>query len=210
MEIRRANSDDHQALYRITLETGASGEDATALFCEPNLLGNIYSIPYLNFSPELSFVVENEGEVLGYCIGTSDTKKFEGQLQSDWWPKLRHQYPKPDERTRSRWSDDEQEFAHIFDPPATPDYIADNFPAHLHMDLLPEIRVGGVGSKLLSHWFTNAFANGVTAGHLGAATDNHRGVKFWQAKGFCILNEIANLPRTDTIWMGRKIDGQPH
>ena len=45
MIIRRYRSGDLRDLYRICLRTGKSGDDATALYRDPDLLGHIYAAP---------------------------------------------------------------------------------------------------------------------------------------------------------------------
>lgn len=45
--LRPARETDRAALYRICLETGASGQDATHLYADPLILGHVYAGPYL-------------------------------------------------------------------------------------------------------------------------------------------------------------------
>jgi len=94
--IRRYRSGDFRDLYRVCLRTGKSGDDATPLYRDPDLLGHIYAAPYGLFEPALAFVVEDELGVGGYCLGALDTKAFEWRLEDRWWPSLRGRYPEPD------------------------------------------------------------------------------------------------------------------
>ena len=52
--VRPYHPADLDALYRVCLETGDAGRDATALYDDPTLLGHVYAAPYALFEPELA------------------------------------------------------------------------------------------------------------------------------------------------------------
>ncbi len=58
MIIRQAKPGDLESLYRVSLETGHLGEDASHLYADPRMMGHIYSAPYLKLEPDLAFVIE--------------------------------------------------------------------------------------------------------------------------------------------------------
>ncbi|MCD0159634.1 GNAT family N-acetyltransferase, partial [Deinococcus sp. 6GRE01] len=93
--LRSARETDRAALLSICLETGDSGQDATALYRDPVILGQVYAAPYLTFAPDFAFVLEDDQGVGGYVLGTPDTAAFEDTLEREWWPPLRLQYPDP-------------------------------------------------------------------------------------------------------------------
>ena len=87
MDIRLATTADQERLYEICVLTGDSGKDATGIFQEPDLLGDIWVGPYLQLSPEHCFVLQSDkGIPLGYCIATLDTEAFETVAAATWWP----------------------------------------------------------------------------------------------------------------------------
>lgn len=198
-EIRQARPEDLDAFYRIAIETGHLGKNARHLYTDPNMMGHIYSVPYLKFSPELAFVVEWRNRVVGLCVGTSDTRGFDAILESDWWPKLRSKYMKPNEKRRKNWTQDERRCQMIHVPEETPETVTSQFPAHLHMNLLPIIQGKGIGGLLLEKWMQRAMQLDVTAMHVGANAGNERAVMFWRKRGF---KELPS-PKSRTIWMGR-------
>ena len=61
--------------YRICLQTGAAGEDATGVIDE-ELLGHYYVAPYCQHDPALCFTLTFAGAPSGYIIGTADTSAF--------------------------------------------------------------------------------------------------------------------------------------
>ena len=56
--IRAYRPDDLAALYDICLTTGASGQDASALHSDPELVGHIYAAPYGVLEPDRVLVAE--------------------------------------------------------------------------------------------------------------------------------------------------------
>ena len=202
-KFRRATPDDLNAFYQVSLQTGHLGSDARHLYADPKLMGHIYSAPYLKFSPDLAMVVERHGQVLGFCIGAANTRDFERRLETGWWPSLRQTYQKPLTKKRSEWTADERRCQMIHVPEIAPQHVCKNFPAHLHMNLLPEIQGRGTGHELLQFWLEKAAELGVSAVHVGANVQNEKAVRFWQRQGFRNLVENAVPPGSRTVWLGR-------
>ncbi|WP_298976517.1 GNAT family N-acetyltransferase [uncultured Roseobacter sp.] len=201
IEIRKATPADADAFYRISLETGHLGGDATHLYADPKMMGHIYSAPYLRFEPDLAFVLGREKKVAGFCVGTADTSRFETLLEAEWWPPLRAQYPKPNQALRATWSADARRGHMIHMPETAPAEVAARFPAHIHLNLLPVLQGQGIGRRLLQHWVEVATQLGVTAVHIGANAKNPRALRFWRSQGF---DEIP-CPLSRTVWMGRNL-----
>jgi GNAT superfamily N-acetyltransferase len=201
IDIRQARSSDMDALYRISLETGHYGENASHLYADLQMMGHIYSAPYLLFEPDLTFVVVCDDQVVGFCVGTSDTAQFEARLDADWWPSLRKQYPKPNENMRSTWSADERRCQMIHVPDTTPRQVVEMYPTHVHMNLLPLIQGQRLGGLILQRWMQQAVQSGVTAVHIGANANNKRALQFWRKQGF----EGMAHPISRTVWMGRQL-----
>jgi len=72
--IRPYRDSDLDDLYRICLQTGDSGEDATSKFEDPRILGDVFAAPYGLFEPSLAFVAEDETGVGGYIVRALDTR----------------------------------------------------------------------------------------------------------------------------------------
>jgi ribosomal protein S18 acetylase RimI-like enzyme len=58
------------------------------------------------------------------------------------------------------------------------------YPAHLHIDILPEGQGQGWGRKLIETLTGRMRELGVSAVHLGVAPTNHRAIAFYEAVGF--------------------------
>ena len=115
--IRPYRPSDLDELYRICLLTGDAGQDATALYQDPRLLGHIFAAPYGVLEPALAFVAEDAAGVGGYIVGALDTQAFEERLESDWWPGLRGRYPDPAPGLPEGQRTPDQQLAHVIHRP---------------------------------------------------------------------------------------------
>jgi GNAT superfamily N-acetyltransferase len=195
--IRSYQPADLDALYDICLVTGASGQDATPLHNEGQLIGHIYAAPYAVLEPAQTFVAEDEEGVAGYIVGTFDTDAFSDRLERDWWPALRVRYAQPAfEPTEA----DRNRIATIMRPSPNPAGIVAAYPAHIHMNLRARLRGQGVGMALLRRWIAQAREAGVKGIHLGAGATNTGGIAFWQKGGFVPLERNER-----SVWFGMKL-----
>ena len=182
--LRRARPEDEQAFYDICLLTGDSGLDASALYQDPKLLGHVYAAPYLRFAPEFAFVLEDEQGVGGYVIAAPNSRAFEDTLEREWWPRLRQQYPDPANLPAEQRTPDQRLMNLIHHPHRTPDALQSEYPAHLHIDLLPRVQGGGNGKRLMLT-LLDALADADLAGvHLGVGGSNKNAVGFYRHLGF--------------------------
>lgn len=201
VSIRQVREDDLDAVYGVCLATGESGRDASLLYSDPQLIGNIYAAPYLVLEPQLAFVATDDEGVAGYVVGVADTQSWETKLERDWWPALRRRYTDPDERGRSEWTPEQRLMHLIHHPGAVPAAVCKLCPAHLHMNLLPRLQGQGVGLSLLDAWMTAARASGVRAAHVGVSPTNLKGTRFWMRAGFVEL--LRPHDSDGALWLGR-------
>ncbi len=190
MHIRPATPADRDALHDICLKTGDSGQDATHLYHDPELLGHVYAGPYLRFEPGLAFVLEDEQGVCGYVIGALDSRAFADALEREWWPALRRQYPPPQSAPAER-TPDERMANLIHHPHAVPEHLMSQYPSHLHIDLLPRAQGGGHGRRLMETLFTALREAGSPGVHLGVGGRNTGAQAFYRHLGFTELSRDA-------------------
>lgn len=190
LRVRPYAPKDRAALYRICLETGDSGADATALYHDPDLIGHVYAGPYGEFSPELAFVLEDaaSGEVCGYVLGVLDTAAFEDTLERAWWPPLRERYPLPATPPEAR-SPDEKLIALIHARRRSDAALLHDFPSHLHIDLLARAQGGGHGRRLIDALLARLRELGSPGVHLGVGARNVNAIGFYQHLGFRTLEQ---------------------
>ncbi len=205
--IRPARVDDpHEvsALYNICLRTGDCGQDATALYRDPRLLGEVYLGAYLRLAPTLAFVLTDEDDTpVGYTVGTVDTVAFDAECERLWWPALRDRYPLGESPGAPESEASESRDAALVDlihlPPLTDRETIRDYPAHLHIDLLPQAQGGGRGRRLIEHLLAVLHAGGAPGVHLNVAPANQRAIGFYEHLGFRRLD-----PRDDGL-LGRRL-----
>lgn len=68
---------------------------------------------------------------------------------------------------------------------------AQEYPAHLHIDLLPECQGQGVGTKLVEMLTGHLRRRGAAGLMLNVANDNERAIRFYGKCGFCVLGHTG-------------------
>jgi GNAT superfamily N-acetyltransferase len=192
--IRPCRADDLEALYDICLKTGENGGDASALFADPRILGEIYVAPYAALEPGHALVAEDAEGVAAYVVGTPDTRAFEARCEAEWWPPLRRRYADTAHvaswrRTRDQWS-----AYQIHHPLIAPQAVVDAAPAHLHIDLLPRAQGQGLGRALLDRWLAGVGGRC----HLACSAENPRALRFYDRYGWRRLEGVG--PKS-VVWM---------
>ena len=202
--IRPYGPADLDALYRICLLTGDKGQDATALYRDPRLLGHCFAAPYGLFEPSLAFVAEDTAGVGGYIVGALDSQAFEKGLESKWWPRLRTRYPDPPPGLPSQQWTPDQHVAHVIHHPwRTPDEVAGRYPSHLHINLLPRLQASGYGRQLINTLTAALRDHGSWGVHLYVTLGNGRAARFYRHIGF------TELPATGMHLFGMDLRNPP-
>jgi ribosomal protein S18 acetylase RimI-like enzyme len=179
--IRSFLPEDADALASICLRTAAAGGDATGVYSSDELMPDVFVRPYLAFEPALALVVEGAtGSPEGYIVGAGDTRAFVEWFREQWLPVLAERY------------------VHV-DPPTTVDEVVrhlgfvpermlipelDDYPAHLHIDLLPSLQGQGWGRRLIDAFVASLSARGIPGVHLAMDPANTAARAFYDRLGF--------------------------
>ncbi|MEU1971024.1 GNAT family N-acetyltransferase [Microbacterium sp. NPDC019599] len=179
--IRPFRPGDEPALAEICLKTADDGIDATGVLDDDGLWAELFVLPYVARHPDLAFVVEtDDGRVVGYVVGAPDTPEFEDWFAGEWWPGFADRWPRPEVETTRQ--DGILIYAYARRAGAEP--YAERYPAHLHIDLLPEAQGQGWGRRLIETLEGALRAKGVQALHLVASSGNTGAVAFYPRLGF--------------------------
>ncbi|MBX3009080.1 MAG: GNAT family N-acetyltransferase [Melioribacteraceae bacterium] len=184
--IRPYQKSDYAKLYEICLRTGDSGKDASGIYTDPLLLGHIYVAPYVIFHPELAFIITNNNIPIGYIVGTSDSTQFYQTTEQKWFPPLREKYPFPKESDSSA----DARIIRLIHKGHPPKAELLDYPAHLHIDILPEGQGHGLGKKLIHIFAEKLIELGVKALHLEVGKKNKNAQLFYEKVGFNIIKEF--------------------
>lgn len=177
--IRPYRSEDREALVEVCVRTADAGQDATGLFDDDELWGLIFAVPYVERHPDLAWVVESgDGTVVGYIVATDDTDGFERWFRDEWWPRFADRFPRP----AAASSREERIIAYAYERRSDA-AIAGEYPAHLHIDLLPEAQGQGTGRRLIQTLFAELRRRGVPGLHLGMDPANTAAAAFYERIG---------------------------
>lgn len=193
--IRKAKPSDAEAILDICVRTADAGRDGRSLYSDHRYPGLIWALPYLILNPETAFVLTRLSQVVGYAVGAADTVSFEAELERAWWPKLRRQF----EDRKPSAPGDKYVLDYIRSPETSPSDIVLRFPAHLHINLLPQAQGRRLGTTLLEQLLLSLKAAGVYGVHLGINHMNEPVADFYRKIGF---GEITRLP---SIVMAKEI-----
>ena len=181
--IRPYEPRDWDAVSHICVVTGEAGGDASGLYASDDLMPDIFARPYLLLEPELAFVVEDEQGVGGYILGAADTRVFARRYAAEWLPWFRLKY----QHTQPPVTKDDQ-MRHLgFTPERMLLPEIDEYPAHLHIDLLPRLQGQGIGRSLIRALVEALRQRSIHGLHLSLDAANSGAYAFYERLGFTPL-----------------------
>ena len=160
--------------------------------------------------------------VVGYIIGTPDTGTFVERYREEYLPTLSLPPAIANINVTTTTAADDGEgdelrrmFGRILlNPeemlqPAAPDFIP-RYPAHLHIDILPEFQGKGFGGRLMEIFLRGVRARGGGGGgggacgvHLGMRRDNVAAGRFYERCGFRVHEGLSD---EHTTWMVKELE----
>lgn len=173
-------------LYKICYKTGLNGETVEGHTDDIYKIGHYFAAPYLYHDLRFCFVATLNNIPEGYVVGTGDTVKYTGWLNSEWLPKVRKYYDFDKMKPLN-------EYDTFFNDVICKDTIIDeklkNYPSHLHIDLLPSLQGKGVGRKLMERFFNGCRNQNVKKVHLVVSKENTQACVFYKKIG---MHEVYN------------------
>jgi ribosomal protein S18 acetylase RimI-like enzyme len=197
--IRKYCDEDLSAVYKICVRTADSGGDARGLYSSDDLMGDLFVGPYLYLEPAMAFVLDDGFGAVGYIVGTSTTARFVSAYREQWIPRLADRYPKPPNPAITA---EGQMLALHYWPERMLLAELSDYPAHLHINLLPDYQGLGYGRELVETFLSAAGAAGAPAAHVVPLTANRRALAFYRHLGFI---EIPIVDPGPVTYLGRTI-----
>ncbi len=195
--LRPYRPSDAQALRDVCLRTAQTGGDATGQYVSDALMPDVFATPYVEFAPDLAFVLASTPEVgqrvQGYILGVADTARFVSWFRAAWVPKLalayEHVVP-PGTRCEL--------IRHLgFTPERMLIPELDRYPAHLHIDILPPLQRQGWGRALMNTLVAALRERRVPGLHLTMDAANVEARRFYDRLGFRELE--SSKPEAPTL-----------
>jgi hypothetical protein len=183
--IRSYRASDREAVRRLCCETGFLGEPIDPVYEDRQLFADFLTTYYTDWEPESSFVVEADGEICGYLLGSR--RPLRNQLYSFWqnvslFFKAISRYFRYNQRSRRfvGWT-----LTHGWrEVPAAPRRVP-----HFHINLLPEARKMSTTRGLMSAYLSYLYRCGEKRVYGQIVTfESRRGEKLFERYGFKVLN----------------------
>ena len=166
--------------------------------------------------PESCFVLDDgNGQAVGYLLGVPNTAAFVHKYKEEYLPYLQSQSfekPGPDEPTA--WKENLPNALRqiMFNPEGMlhreHPQLMEQWPAHLHIDVLPSNQKQGWGRRLIQQFCNMAKEQGAKGVHLLMAANNADAGKFYPRVGFSRFPYVLDSGASgedgrdaNTIWM---------
>jgi ribosomal protein S18 acetylase RimI-like enzyme len=187
--IRPYRDSDRADCFEICVRTAEVGGDARGMYSNDDLMPDIFFAPYVELHPDLAFVVDTGSRVSGYVIATANAREFVRKYRAELLPTFAAKYPFTDPSA----SHEAFMIGHGHNPERMLLPVLDEYPAHLHIDLLPALQGQGFGRRLIDTERAALAARGVPGVHLEMVTENVRARAFYDRLGFRELTSGGGL-----------------
>ena len=205
--IRPARPGDQAGAYYVCLKTGDFGRDGEPFYREdPEALGRIFVGPYLAYEPELSLILEDQQGICGCAFGAFDSRAFYDRYEKDWRQDLIAKFPMPQGDPR-HWTRVQTVYSWYHNPDYTMPEPYEEYPSHLHIDLLERAQGRGYGRRMMEMVMDQLRQRGSPGAHLGVSMLNLRALGFYQKLGFRELLRVVE-GKEGCIYMGKRLKAE--
>lgn len=197
--VRPYQKSDRECVRELCCETGFLGKEITPVFEDRELFADYLTRYYTDWEPESSFVLEQDGAVKGYLLGSylpRRQKIFNIYNNLSLFVRGMTRYPRYNKATR--------EFIHWVLSKASKEVpAAPRNSAHFHFNILPEAQGLAQAVALMNAYLDHLRKHGATSVYGQVVTfESRRGAKLFERYGFQVLERKE-------ITKYRKIHAEP-
>lgn len=201
---------DRAAVRRICFLTGFAGAPVDYQWADEDSFADMFTGYYTDHEPGSAFVVVTGGRVTGYLLGCRDSTLAWSPVE----PAVRHVVrrglafrPGTAGFVWRAVADAACDRVRHGIRPTDHAFADAAYPAHLHIDLLPEARGRGAGARLVQTWLDVLRRDGVPGCHLQTLYENTDAITFFEAVGFRRHGDPLLLPGQRSP-AGARVHGQ--
>jgi ribosomal protein S18 acetylase RimI-like enzyme len=188
---------DRSRVRDICFRTGYMGEPVAWQWPDAESWADMFTGYYTDREPESALVVERDGTVAGYLLGCLDSTRA-------WNPAAvagRHILRRGIAFRPGTWrvvarafSDGASDVLHRRVDRRELEFSDPRYPAHVHIDLLAEVRGVGAGRRLMQTWLEALRSRSVHGCHLQKFAENTGATAFFEACGFRRVGRSQPVP----------------
>ncbi|RAR06420.1 gcn5-related n-acetyltransferase [Stemphylium lycopersici] len=176
--------------------------DASLAFEPASTIGShLWYRPYVALTPETCFVLDDgSGRVVGYCLGTAETSSFARRWRDEFTPTVDPKLVPPRDLQTGDAIMEKDGIKHfrkaVYDAECSmlqpwPETLQ-QYPAHLHIDILQEYQRKGWGTVLIQKFFEVVKSLGASGLHLDMVESNVKARAFYESVGFRICPQVLD------------------
>ncbi len=174
ISIRKYQESDREQVQGICMATGSGEAQQNEVF--QNMLLTAFCNYYIEQEPDNCFVAADGQKAVGYVLCAENAEAWAEIFQ-------------------------DQYIAHLDADPLkmfcqgimnSPLQFASEYPAHLHIDILPDYQRMGLGTMLMDTLVQHLKEKGIPGLLLSVAGDNTKGKQFYKKYGFQVLAETPH------------------
>lgn len=184
MKIRKYKEKDFENFRKICIDTAPNSSKLSEK--KKKTLTLTYAEYYCEREGDLCFALADDNDnAVGYILGARDNKKYEKQFLKYV---MKIAKISPSAAVSSYFG------SKIYKP-----YYND-YPAHLHIDILPDYQHSGYGTQLMDALKNEMKSRNISGVMLCVGSNNENAIKFYKKNGFEVLKNLAG-----GIMMGFKL-----
>lgn len=193
--VRTYTSGDHPALVSLFERAGADSPTGE-LWGHAASERAVYLEPYVEHCPESLYLAERDGRLVGYLTGCPDPTAMPGEdeLIGRALSSPRVLLRPGTARFIGRSLGDVLSARIRREPTAFGELSDPRWPAHLHVNVLPEARGTGAAAALMDAWLAHLAALGVQGCYLQTLVENPRAVRSFAKAGFVPRGPTPAVP----------------
>lgn len=198
--IREATPADENGIGEVAYLTGFFGESAERYFPDQQLFVDLWVHPYFAGGGRVAFVVEQGDKIVGYILGAPDQAVYSRAVLRIVFGRV---LPNA---VLGRYRQQLKIIFYFIRTLLFPSPHADwnLFPAHLHLNLLPEARGFGLSGPLLGRFLARLQELGVRGVQLSTTLENTVALKVYQKQGFMLV--AAKRTAFWKPWLGKSVE----
>lgn len=176
MKIRPYKDKDREAVRYVCINCDGPSDMSESA---EHFILSTYCDYFIEKEPENCFVAtDNSDKAIGYIICTDNFDKFSDIFKKEYIPRI------PEEEKQYRY--------YAANSAVLQEKHKNEYPAHFHIDIMPEYQRMGIGHKLVDALCEHLKNRNISGVMLAVSPDNQQGDSFYKKYGFTLIESTPS------------------